>query len=64
MTPTTSPPSQNRPCDVCGQPAEMIPYQEAGGCGTAIIELWRCPNGHAEYGDIVGYDSCDHPQED
>ena len=34
------------PCKTCGQPAEMIPYMDYAGCGSAVIELWRCPDGH------------------
>lgn len=52
-------PTPTRPCEVCGEPAEMIPYQDAAGCGSAIMELWRCANGHATYGDIIGYGACD-----
>lgn len=47
-------------CEVCGGAEELIPYQDAAGCGTAIIELWRCRDcGHARYGDIMGYGACD-----
>ena len=47
------------PCERCGEPAEFIPYQDQGGCGGAIIEMWRCPNGHVRYGDIIGQAMCD-----
>ena len=47
-------------CEVCGSPMEFIPYQDQAGCGSAVLELWRCPNcGHAEYGDVIGYAACD-----
>lgn len=46
-------------CEVCGSPMEFIPYQDQAGCGSAILELWRCPNGHVRYGDIIGYAACD-----
>jgi hypothetical protein len=46
-------------CEVCGAPMTLIPYQDAAGCGTAIIELWRCENGHARYGNTIDYAACD-----
>jgi hypothetical protein len=54
---STTPVTQ--PCDVCGEPAELIPYQDVAGCGIVTIELWRCPNGHARYGDITEDATCD-----
>jgi hypothetical protein len=51
---------ETRPCDRCDQPATLIPYHETTGCGGAIIALWRCANGHSEFGDIIGYDTCDY----
>jgi len=46
-------------CEVCGAPAEMIPYQDVSGCGATIIELWRCQRGHVRYGNVIGYAACD-----
>lgn len=46
-------------CETCGSPAEMIPYQDVGGCATTIIELWCCQHGHTRYGDVIGYAACD-----
>ncbi|GEM_PF-6733096 len=47
------------PCEKCGGATEFIPYQDAAGCGSAIIELWRCTVcGAAHYGDVVDYDTC------
>ncbi|MFC1961239.1 hypothetical protein ACFLYO_11100 [Chloroflexota bacterium] len=48
------------PCETCGQTAELIPYMDYAGCGSAVIELWRCPDGHVRYGDkIMGQATCD-----
>ena len=63
----TNPPPQTTDtvlCEVCGSPMEFIPYQDQAGCGSAILELWRCPNGHVVYGDIIGYAACDVPAAD
>ncbi len=57
--PSPPPPAETRPCDRCDQPAVLIPYHETTGCGGAIIALWRCANGHSEFGDIIGYDTCE-----
>jgi rubredoxin len=51
---------EDQRCEVCSGAEELIPYQDAAGCGTTIIELWRCTVcGHARYGDIMGYGTCD-----
>lgn len=60
MSDTNTPATPStKTCEVCESPAKLIPYQDAAGCGTAVIELWRCENGHARYGDIMGYSTCD-----
>lgn len=58
--PSNTPPDiLTEPCETCGQPAEMIPYMDFGGCGSAVIELWRCPAGHVRYGNKLDQASCD-----
>lgn len=56
----THPHTSDKPCIRCGGHAVFYPYQDQGGCGSAIIELWRCQDcGHVEYGDVIGQASCD-----
>jgi hypothetical protein len=46
-------------CEVCGSPMEFHRYHDQAGCGSAVLALWRCPNGHVEYGDVIDYVTCD-----
>ncbi|GAB4575499.1 MAG: hypothetical protein Kow0077_27320 [Anaerolineae bacterium] len=51
-------------CEKCGLPMEQMPYHDAAGCGTAVIALWRCANGHAVFGDVIDYAFCEPASED
>ncbi len=49
------------PCEKCGGRQAFIPYQDAAGCGSVTIELWRCEDcGQARYGDTIDFaTTCD-----